>query len=118
MRNVLTYTGLRLLLFGAALGVLYLLGGRGMSSPAGWLLLAALALLVSGPLSFLLLTRQREAMSGAVVTGVGKARQRVRNVRHRLDEGAAAEDSAQGATKNGATKNTARQPEDPGQPPS
>jgi hypothetical protein len=78
MRPTLAYTSARILLFVAAMIVLYLVGARGA-------LLLALAILVSGVLSFMLLSRQRDMMSGAMVT-------RFRGMRARLDEGAKAED--------------------------
>jgi hypothetical protein len=78
MRATLAYTSARILLFVAALGVLYLAGARR-------LLLVGLALVVSGIVSFIVLSRQRDAMSGAIVG-------RLRHFRSRLDEGARAED--------------------------
>ncbi|HXJ24608.1 MAG TPA: DUF4229 domain-containing protein [Streptosporangiaceae bacterium] len=78
MRPTLAYTSARILLFVAALGVLYLAGARGA-------LLLALAIVVSGVVSFIVLSRQRDQMSGALAT-------RLRNWRSRLDEGARAED--------------------------
>jgi hypothetical protein len=78
MRPTIAYTSARILLFLAALGLLYLVGARG-------LLLVALALVISGVVSFVMLSRQRDMMSGAIVS-------RLRNARERLDEGARAED--------------------------
>jgi hypothetical protein len=78
MRSALAYTSARILLFVAATGVLYLVGARG-------LLLIALALVVSGIVSFIVLSRQRDAMSAAF-TG------RIQGFRSRLDAGARAED--------------------------
>jgi Mn2+/Fe2+ NRAMP family transporter len=78
MRPTIAYTALRLLLFIAALLVVYLLGARGF-------LLIALALLISGIVSFVVLWRQRDAMSGALVNFL-------RSFRRRLDEGTRAED--------------------------
>ncbi len=78
MRPTLAYTSARILLFVAALIVLYLVGARGA-------LLLALAILVSGVISFVVLSRQRDMMSGALVT-------RFRDMRSRLDDGAKAED--------------------------
>src|SRR5690625_2299716 len=83
MRSVLAYTAARLLLFAVTFGVLYLLGARG-------LLAAALAVLISGLVSFVLLTRQRDAMSDRIAGGVS----RVKGVGARLEEGAAKEDDA------------------------
>jgi Mn2+/Fe2+ NRAMP family transporter len=78
MRATLAYTTARILLFVAATGVFYLAGARG-------LLLLGLALLVSGVASYIVLSRQRDAMSGALVN-------RFRTLRTRIDHGAKAED--------------------------
>jgi hypothetical protein len=74
----------------------YLAGARG-------LLALAIAIVISGLASFMLLSRQRDAMSGALVSRLRAAREqrdggsggmfsRVREVGQRLDEGARAED--------------------------
>ena len=78
MRATLSYTMMRLLLFFAALILLYYAGARNF-------VLIGLALLVSGIVSFIVLSRQRDAMSGALAA-------RFRGFRERLDEGASAED--------------------------
>ena len=78
MRPTLAYTSARILLFVAALVLLYLAGARGA-------LLLALAIVVSGVVSFIVLSRQRDQMSGALAS-------RLRNWRSRLDEGTRAED--------------------------
>jgi hypothetical protein len=78
MRPTLAYTSARILLFVGALIVLYLVGARGA-------LLLAMAILISGVISFMVLSRQRDMMSGALVT-------RFRDMRSRLDDGANAED--------------------------
>jgi Protein of unknown function (DUF4229) len=78
MRAALAYTSARVLLLVAALGVFYLIGARG-------LLLLVLAAAVSGLISFVVLSRQRDAMSGALFS-------RVRELRERLDTGARSED--------------------------
>jgi len=78
MRATLAYSSARILLFVVVLGLLYLLGARG-------LLLAGLALLISGIISFMVLSRQRDAMSGAITSRIGR-------FRRRLDEGTRAED--------------------------
>ena len=78
MRATLAYTTARILLFVAATGLFYLAGARG-------LLLFGLALLVSGAASYIVLSRQRDAMSMALVS-------RFRTLRSRIDEGAKAED--------------------------
>jgi TctA family transporter len=85
MRTALSYTSARIVLFLVALVLLYLAGARG-------LLLAALALLVSGIASFVLLSRQRDIMSGALTSRLGGVRKRAGNFRARLDEGTRAED--------------------------
>ena len=78
MRATFAYTAARILLFVAVLGVLYLVGARGLP-------LLGLAVLISGLASFLVLSRQRDAMSGAISS-------RISNFRQRLDEGTRAED--------------------------
>lgn len=78
MRAALAYTSARLLLLVAALGLFYLIGARG-------LLLLVLAAAVSGLISFVVLSRQRDAMSGALFS-------RVHELRDRLDTGARSED--------------------------
>lgn len=76
---VLIYSTSRILLFVATTGVFWLVGFRG-------LLLLAIALLVSGLLSFVLLSGQRDAMSAAVVETGGR-------LKRRLDDRTTAEDA-------------------------
>ena len=78
MRATLSYTLGRVLLFFAALGLMYISGARG-------LLLVGLALLISGIISFVVLSRLRDAMSGSITS-------RISSFRERLDEGSRAED--------------------------
>jgi TctA family transporter len=85
MRTALVYTSARFVLFLVALVVLYFAGARG-------LLLAALALLVSGIASFVLLSRQRDVMSGALSSRLRGVRNRAGELRTRLNEGSRAED--------------------------
>jgi Mn2+/Fe2+ NRAMP family transporter len=85
MRPALTYTSARILLFVAALGLLYLTGARG-------LLLLALALLASGILSYVLLSRQRDAMSSKLTGRLTSTRSRIQEFGSRIDEGTKAED--------------------------
>jgi Protein of unknown function (DUF4229) len=80
MRATLSYTLGRVLLFFAALGLMYISGARG-------LLLVGLALLISGIISFVVLSRLRDAMSGSITS-------RISSFRERLDEGSRAEDDA------------------------
>lgn len=80
MRAVLRYTAARAALFAVALGLLYLLGARS-------LLLLGLALLISGLASYVLLSRQRDAVSAVID-------RKVRGLRTQVDAGAAAEDAA------------------------
>ena len=78
MRSTLAYTTARILLFAISLILLYLAGAHG-------LLLIGLALVISGIISFVVLSRQRDAMSSALATRLG-------SFRSRLDEGTRAED--------------------------
>jgi hypothetical protein len=79
MRSVLVYTLARLALFAATAGVLYLVGARGF-------LLLALSIVVSGIISFVLLSRQRDRVSTSVTA-------RAARIRRGLAEGAAREDT-------------------------
>ena len=85
MRATLAYTSARIVLLAVSLFVLYLAGARG-------LLLLALAFVVSGIASFVLLSRQRDIMSGALMTRLMNGRSRAAGFRTRLEEGARAED--------------------------
>jgi hypothetical protein len=78
MKAFLVYTGLRLLVFAVAVVLLWLAGARG-------LLLLALALLISGIASIVLLSRQRDALSSSMVT-------RWRSINERIDASARRED--------------------------
>jgi Mn2+/Fe2+ NRAMP family transporter len=78
MRSVLAYSTARVLLFLVTAGVLYLLGARK-------LLLLALAVLISGLISFVLLARQRDAMSSKVASTVEEKRRRFEEARSKED---------------------------------
>ncbi len=85
MRSTIAYTTARILLFVAATGVLYVIGARG-------LLLLGLALLISGIASYVLLSRQRDAMSGALTARLGGVTGLISDFRSRLDTGTRTED--------------------------
>jgi len=85
MRATLAYSSARILLLVVSIILLYLIGARG-------LLLLVLACLVSGIASFVLLSRQRDRMSGALITRLKNGKQRAGGFRARLEEGARAED--------------------------
>ncbi len=85
MRATLAYTSARILLLIVSLVLLYLAGARG-------LLLLALAFVVSGIASFVLLSRQRDIMSGALLARIKNGRDRTAGFRARLEEGTRAED--------------------------
>ena len=78
MRATLAYTAVRFVLFAVAVGLIYLAGARG-------LLLIALALLLSGAASYVLLSRMRDTMAGSIS-------RRIESVRSRIDEGSRVED--------------------------
>jgi uncharacterized protein DUF4229 len=86
MRNTMFYTVSRLLLFIVVLLLLDLAGARG-------LLLIALALLISGLLSYVLLSRQRDAMAGSLSSRLAGRLRGATSLRDRLNDGAAAEDT-------------------------
>jgi Mn2+/Fe2+ NRAMP family transporter len=85
MRATLAYTSARILLLVVSVIVLYLIGARG-------LLLLALAFLVSGIASFVLLSRQRDVMSSALIGRIRNGQRRAAGFRARIEEGARAED--------------------------
>ena len=85
MRATFAYTSARIVLLVVSVVLLYLAGARG-------LLLLALAFVVSGIASFVLLSRQRDVMSGALMTRIRNGRQRAAGFRARIEEGARSED--------------------------
>jgi Mn2+/Fe2+ NRAMP family transporter len=85
MRATVAYTSARILLLVISMVLLYLAGARG-------LLLLALAFVVSGIASFVLLSRQRDVMSGALMARIRNRRDRAAGFRGRLEEGTRAED--------------------------
>lgn len=93
MRTGIAYTCARILLLLAALVLLDLAGARG-------LLLIMLACVVSALASYVLLAKQRDAMSAVLnrrLSGVGR---KAAEFRARLEEGAAAEDAPDDAPDN------------------
>jgi hypothetical protein len=84
MRATFAYSLARFLLFVVALGLVYLAGARG-------LLLFGLALVISGIISLIVLSRLRDVMSGAITS-------RISSFRERLDEGSRAEDDDDAAS--------------------
>jgi hypothetical protein len=85
MRSLIAYNCARLLLFGVALGLLYLAGAKGI-------MLFLLALLISGLVSYILLYKQRDTMSAALSARLTRTQQKAAEFKARLEEGAAAED--------------------------
>ncbi len=83
MRSVVTYTLGRILIFAIAFGVLYLLGARGALG-------VLLAFVVSGLVSYVVLSGKRDAISASII----EWQKRRRSVRDRLEEGAAKEDES------------------------
>jgi hypothetical protein len=79
------YSSARILLLVVAVVLLYLAGARG-------LLLLALAFVISGIASFVLLSRQRDVISRALSARIGSGRGRLAEYRARIEEGARAED--------------------------
>jgi hypothetical protein len=85
MRATFAYASARILLLVVSVILLYLVGARG-------LLLLALAFVISGIASFVLLSRQRDRISTALSERVRNGRGRLAEFRARIDEGARAED--------------------------
>ncbi|WP_285731772.1 DUF4229 domain-containing protein [Nocardiopsis sp. ATB16-24] len=88
MRSLLTYTAARLGLFAAAFGVVYLFGAR------SWVAIV-LAWLISGLISYVLLSDMRDRISAATVEKMES--RRGARVGDRLAAGAAREDHLQEA---------------------
>ncbi|MFG1998812.1 DUF4229 domain-containing protein [Spirillospora sp. NPDC048911] len=78
MRSVFFYTAARLVIFVATAAVLALFGARGV-------LLLLMALLISGIVSFVLLSGQRDAMSSAVTSGFQARRKKFERARTKED---------------------------------
>ncbi|SEG29789.1 Protein of unknown function [Thermomonospora echinospora] len=85
MRSVLAYTAARLAIFAATFAVLYLLPVLDHSKPESMLLILALSVIISGVVSYVLLTGLRDAVSSAVVTGIGKRRHKFEESRSKED---------------------------------
>ena len=88
MRTGLAYTSARILLLVVSLLLLYVAGARGF-------LLLALAFVVSALASYVLLSRQREIMAGALNRRLSKMTAKAAEFRGRIEDGAAAEDETQ-----------------------
>jgi hypothetical protein len=83
--SILTYTSARILMFGVAVIVLYMVGARGI-------LLLAVALFVSAIASYILLNKQRMLIADKLNGNLGKAGSKVTELRDRLEVGASVED--------------------------
>jgi hypothetical protein len=85
MRAFLVYNAARLGLFLIALGLLYLIG-------VGGLMLWALALIISGIASYIVLSRLRDRVSQSVNGRVQRATAKATDIKQRIEEGARVED--------------------------
>jgi hypothetical protein len=85
MRTGLAYTSARILLLVISVVLLYLAGARGI-------LLLALAFVISALASYVLLSRQRDVLAGALNRRLGRVTAKATEFRQRIDDGAAAED--------------------------
>lgn len=99
MRTFAVYSLLRLVIFAACLGVLYVLFGSQVSI---WLVVM-LALVFTAGLSWLLL-RQRGAEAGAALTGS------LRRMQNRIDQSASKEDAELDAQQQAQHGDQAHQP--------
>ena len=88
MRSGLAYTSARILLLVISVVLLYVAGARGF-------LLLALAFVVSALASYVLLSRQREIMAGALNRRLGKMTAKAAEFRGRIEGGAAVEDETE-----------------------
>ena len=105
MRSFLSYTLARLVLFLAASGLAYLFGAR-------YMLALLIGLVISAPVSYVLLTRQRDALSASILQSIA----RFRGISQRLDEGSRKEDQTETGHEAATETGTEQQPEfaDPG----
>ncbi|MBV9446969.1 MAG: DUF4229 domain-containing protein [Streptosporangiaceae bacterium] len=94
MRSTLAYSSSRILLFVVSVIVLHLIG-------IGGLLLWALAFVISMLVSYVLLSKQRDAMSVALAGRLANRRKRGPGLRARLEEGARVEDGDNGQADEG-----------------
>jgi membrane protein implicated in regulation of membrane protease activity len=85
MRAFLVYNAARLGLFLVALGLLYVIG-------VGGLMLWALALVISGIASYIVLSRLRDRVSQSVNSRVQRATAKAGDIKSRIEEGARVED--------------------------
>jgi Protein of unknown function (DUF4229) len=85
MRAFIVYNAARLGLFLVALGLLHLFG-------LGGLMMWALALVISGIASYVVLSSLRDKVSVSVTHRVERAGARATNFKQRLEEGATVED--------------------------
>jgi hypothetical protein len=85
MRTGLAYTSARILLLVISVVLLYLAGARGI-------LLLALAFVISALASYVLLSRQRDVLAGALNRRLSRVTAKATEFRQRIDDGAAAED--------------------------
>ena len=90
MRTGLAYTSARIVLLVISVVLLYLAGARGI-------LLLALAFVISALASYVLLSRQRETLAGALNRRLSRVTAKATEFRARLEDGAAAEDKEDGA---------------------
>jgi len=86
MRTGLAYTSARILLLVISVVLLYLAGARGI-------LLLALAFVISALVSYVLLSRQREVLAGALNRRLGRVTAQAAEFRERLEDGAVVEDA-------------------------
>jgi len=89
----LVYTSARVVLFLVVLLVLSLTG-------IGGLLLWVLAFVISALISYVLLSKQRDAMSGVLNSRLSEKRERGAGLRARLEEGAKMEDEVSSTGEN------------------
>jgi hypothetical protein len=107
MRTAFAYTTARILMFVVSTVLLYLVGARGF-------LLLALACVVSALASYVLLSKQRDRISGSLTARLGngaarKGQPRMVGFRARLEQGARAEDAEDEDEDEPATPTSQRQ---------
>lgn len=85
MRSLLAYTVARLAVFAVTAGILYLVLPLDYGKSEALLLLLALAVLISGIVSYVLLARRREELSATVVDAFMNVRNAIERSRTKED---------------------------------
>ncbi|HEX2313602.1 MAG TPA: DUF4229 domain-containing protein [Thermomonospora sp.] len=85
MRSVLAYTAARLAIFAVTIAILGLVVDLDYDKPGAMLLLLAIAVAISGVVSYVLLAGMRDSMSASITEAVRGQRRRFERARTKED---------------------------------